>query len=186
MTRDHLLLVRLSAFAGSAVHRMTAANGSSRSEGFRRPERGVRTPSLSGMIALEPSRAPCRAGYSSGSLTTAGSKSSSDSVWSSSSSASSSSSSLGSRGGLVSPMMFSDSRTTKWNVLGNARGHVGSCRTSRGSRTDVRRVVQKRLSLSPGLFSSLVSSPAWPRPSPRYYAPHLASPYRSVWNRASH
>jgi len=32
MTRDHLLLVRLSALARSAMHRMMAANGSSRSE----------------------------------------------------------------------------------------------------------------------------------------------------------
>jgi hypothetical protein len=35
MARDHLLRVRLSALAGSAVERMTAANGSSRSDTFR-------------------------------------------------------------------------------------------------------------------------------------------------------
>jgi hypothetical protein len=42
ITRDHLLRVRLSAFAGSAVHRMTAANGSSRSETASRCKRTAR------------------------------------------------------------------------------------------------------------------------------------------------
>jgi hypothetical protein len=42
MTRDHLLRVRLSALAGSAVHRMIAANGSSRSETFNRCKRSAR------------------------------------------------------------------------------------------------------------------------------------------------
>jgi hypothetical protein len=41
-TRDHLLLVRLSALAGSAVHRMTAANGSFRSDTFSRCKRSAR------------------------------------------------------------------------------------------------------------------------------------------------
>jgi hypothetical protein len=42
ITRDHLLRVRLSALAGSAVHRMTAANGSSRSDTFNRCKRRAR------------------------------------------------------------------------------------------------------------------------------------------------
>jgi hypothetical protein len=41
MRRDHLLRVRLSALAGSAVHRMTAANGSSRSETSNRRNRSA-------------------------------------------------------------------------------------------------------------------------------------------------
>jgi hypothetical protein len=44
MTLDHLLRVRLSALAGSAVHRITAANGSSRSETFNRCNRRARRP----------------------------------------------------------------------------------------------------------------------------------------------
>jgi hypothetical protein len=52
MMRDHLLRVLLSAFAGSAVHRMTAANGSFRSELpilFRSNNVGSRgSPTLSG------------------------------------------------------------------------------------------------------------------------------------------
>src|SRR5580700_11186941 len=39
--RLHLLLVRLSALAGSAVHRMTAPNGSSRSDTFSRCKRNA-------------------------------------------------------------------------------------------------------------------------------------------------
>ena len=42
MTRDHLLRVRLSALAGSAVQRMMAANGSSRSDTSNRCERRAR------------------------------------------------------------------------------------------------------------------------------------------------
>jgi hypothetical protein len=42
ITRDHLLLVRLSAFSGSAVHRMTTANGSSRSNTSNRCKRRAR------------------------------------------------------------------------------------------------------------------------------------------------
>jgi hypothetical protein len=42
MTRDHLLRVRLSALAGSAVHRMMAAKGSSRSDTFNRCKRRAR------------------------------------------------------------------------------------------------------------------------------------------------
>jgi hypothetical protein len=42
MTRDHLLRVRLSAFAGSAVHRMTVANGSSLSDTSNRCRRNAR------------------------------------------------------------------------------------------------------------------------------------------------
>jgi hypothetical protein len=42
ITRDHLLLVRLSALAGSAVHRIMAANGSSRSKTFNRCNRKAR------------------------------------------------------------------------------------------------------------------------------------------------
>jgi len=42
ITRLHLLLVRLSALLGSAVHRMMAANGSSRSETFNRCKRSAR------------------------------------------------------------------------------------------------------------------------------------------------
>jgi hypothetical protein len=42
MTRLHLLRVRLSAFAGSAVHRMTAENGSSRSETSNRCKHSAR------------------------------------------------------------------------------------------------------------------------------------------------
>ena len=41
-TRDHLLRVRLSALAGSAVHRMIAANGSSRSDTSNRHRRTAR------------------------------------------------------------------------------------------------------------------------------------------------
>src|SRR5580700_10967505 len=42
MTRLHLLLVRLPALAGSAVHRMTAANGFSRSDTANRCRRRAR------------------------------------------------------------------------------------------------------------------------------------------------
>jgi hypothetical protein len=42
MSRDHLLRVRLSALAESAVHRMTAANGSSRSDTSSRCKRRAR------------------------------------------------------------------------------------------------------------------------------------------------
>jgi hypothetical protein len=42
ITRDHLLRVRLSALVGSAVHRMTAANGSSRSEASKHCKRSAR------------------------------------------------------------------------------------------------------------------------------------------------
>jgi hypothetical protein len=42
MTRHHLLRVRLSALAGSAVHRMMAANGSSRSDTANRCKRNAR------------------------------------------------------------------------------------------------------------------------------------------------
>src|SRR6476620_8349074 len=87
-------------------------------------------------IAFSPASHPARAGYSSGSLTTAGSRSSASS---SSSSASSSSSSLGSRGGIVLPNDGDDTPVDQpdGNVLGDAMGHVGSCWMSRHSRTDV-------------------------------------------------
>jgi hypothetical protein len=42
MMRDHLLRVRLSALAGSAVHRMIEANGSSRSDTSNRYKRSAR------------------------------------------------------------------------------------------------------------------------------------------------
>jgi hypothetical protein len=46
ITRDHLLRVRLSALAGSAVHRMTAANGPSCPDTSNRRKRSARLTSL--------------------------------------------------------------------------------------------------------------------------------------------